>query len=446
MPIVFKLTEKQKLARKILASIATYILLVGGSRSGKTFLTVRAIVIRALAAPGSRHAILRFRFNHVKASIVLDTFPKVMSLCFPDVPYKIDKTDWYAELPGNSQIWFGGLDDKERTEKILGQEHVTIYLNEASQIPYSSFNYALTRLAQTAEYEKDGAKHQMRRKFFVDCNPPSQAHWTYRLFVQKRDPETKKPLPNPDNYAFCQLNPADNLDNLPEGYIDSLANLPARLKLRFLDGKFSAVTESALWSLESIEKWRAIGDIPDMQRIVVAVDPSGGDDESPGHDAVGVIVAGLGIDGIGYCLEDCTVSAGPVVWGNVVASAFDRHQADRVVGESNFGGAMVEHVIQTARRRTPYRSVVASRGKAVRAEPISVLAEQGRIRHVGFFPELEDELCAFSTTGYLGEKSPNRADAYVWAFTELFGAIVNPRKKDEFRAPAYKPLDAVVGM
>jgi phage terminase large subunit len=95
-------------------------MLFGGSRSGKTFLLVRNVVFRALKAPKSRHAIFRFRFNHVKSSIVQDTFPKVMDLAFPGVKWNLNKTDWYVEFPNGSQVWFAGLDDKERTEKILG--------------------------------------------------------------------------------------------------------------------------------------------------------------------------------------------------------------------------------------------------------------------------------------------------------------------------------------
>ena len=123
-------------------------MLFGGSRSGKTFLLVRQLVVRALKAPGSRHAILRFRFNHVVNSIVYDTFPKVMKLCFPQMEYKLDKTHWYVTFPNGSEVWFGGLDDKERTEKILGMEFVTIYLNESSQIVWGSVGIAMTRLAQ----------------------------------------------------------------------------------------------------------------------------------------------------------------------------------------------------------------------------------------------------------------------------------------------------------
>src|SRR5207244_1619795 len=121
-------------AQSICAGDARHILFEGGSRSGKTFLLVRNIVMRALKAPKSRHLIVRFRFNQVKTSIVLDTFPAVMAQCFQGVPYELSKTDYYVTLGAGSEIWFGGLDDKERTEKILGTQYVTVFLNECSQI------------------------------------------------------------------------------------------------------------------------------------------------------------------------------------------------------------------------------------------------------------------------------------------------------------------------
>ena len=126
----FDLTPKQQEANALLASDAQHVMLLGGSRSGKTFLLVRGICMRAIKAAKSRHAVLRFRFNHVKQSIVLDTFPKVMGLCFPQVKYELNKSDWYATLPNDSEIWFGGLDDKERSEKVLGNEYATVLLNE----------------------------------------------------------------------------------------------------------------------------------------------------------------------------------------------------------------------------------------------------------------------------------------------------------------------------
>jgi phage terminase large subunit-like protein len=440
------LTSKQRAAREILSSLATYIMLFGGSRSGKTFLIVRQVITRAMKAPGSRHAILRFRFNHLKASIIADTFPKVMHVCFPDVAWHLDKSDWFVKLPNGSEIWFGGLDDKERTEKILGMEFATIYLNECSQISWESVGIALTRLAQRVMEFVDGKPGQaLSLRMFFDCNPPSKAHWTYRVFVEKVDPETKKPHLRADDYAVFQMNPQDNADNLAAGYLDTLMALSARLQKRFLRGEFGDATPNQLFHDETIDKWRVIdGRVPDFVRVVVAVDPSGADDEDQAeHDAIGVIVAGLGTDGNAYLLEDCTVSAGPATWGKVAASAYDRHEADMVVGEDNYGGAMVKHVIQTARPRTPYKSVKASRGKHVRAEPFSALYEQGKVRHVGEFRELEDELCGFSTVGYTGSRSPNRADAAIWALAELFPALVKaPAKPKQERKRVSQPSGA----
>lgn len=147
-----------------MGSAATHVMAYGGSRSGKTFGFVRGVLVRAFAHK-SRHAMLRYRFNHIKASIIYDTLPKVMELCFPGVAEhcRLDKTDWFLTLPNGSEVWFGGLDDKERTEKILGQEYATIYLNECSQIPWASRNMAMTRLAQNTP---------LRLKAYYDCNPP----------------------------------------------------------------------------------------------------------------------------------------------------------------------------------------------------------------------------------------------------------------------------------
>lgn len=435
-----KLTARQLAAQEVLAGDATHVMLFGGSRSGKTFLLVRNVCMRALKAPKSRHAILRFRFNAIKASVVMDTFPKVMDLAFPGVKYTLSKTDWFAEFENGSQIWFAGLDDKERTEKILGMEFVTIYLNESSQIPQGSRDIAVTRLAQQVNQVIDGKEPvPLKPRMYYDCNPPSKVHWTYRLFVEKRDPETKQPIHNPADYAHFQINPQDNAANVSAGYLDTLKNLSARLQKRFLKGEFADATPNALFTDEVIDKWRQINGeaLPDFVRVIVGVDPSGsGDIDNADNDAIGIVVGALGTDGNAYLLEDCTVKAGPATWGRVATDAYDRHGADVVVGEVNYGGAMVQHTIQTARPRTPYKAVSATRGKAVRAEPMSALYEQGKVRHVGEFRDLEDELVGFSTVGYVGENSPNRADAWVWVLTELFPGLTKQQIKKEAAKPS----------
>ena len=425
-----KLTDRQQQAQSILAGPAQHCMLFGGSRSGKTFLLTRNVVFRALKAPNSRHAIFRFRYNHLKASIVLDTFPKVMRLAFPGVEYQVHNQDGFADIAGGSQIWFAGLDDKERTEKILGMEFVTEYFNECSQIPSTSIDTALTRLAQRVEVRIENRQPSLLKpRAYYDCNPPNKAHWTYRRFVQKIDQETKLPLSNPDDYASFQINPRDNQQNLSPEYLRTLESLPARMRKRFAEGQFADANPAALFPDEYIDRWRVLdGAVPDMVRVVVAVDPSGaGETDNADNDAIGIVVVGLGVDGNAYVLEDCTVKAGPATWGRVATTAFERHNADTIVGETNYGGAMVQQTIAVARPRTPFRAVTASRGKVVRAEPFSALYEQGKVRHVGMFAQLEDELAAFSTFGYTGEGSPNRADALVWGLAALFPALTSKK-------------------
>lgn len=420
-----QLTDKQQKANELLGSIATHCMLYGGSRSGKTFTLVRALMTRALAHR-SRHAMLRYRFNHIKASIIYDTLPKVMDLCFPGVAANchLDKTDWYYTLPNGSEVWFGGLDDKERTEKILGQEYATVYLNECSQIPWASRNMAITRLAQNTP---------LRLKAYYDCNPPGMAHWTYRLFMEKRDPDRRTPVANPDNFAALVMNPKDNEANLPSSYIQELSAMSEAMRRRFLLGQFADVSESALWTIELLDQQRIVdGKVPDMVRIVVAVDPSGASgEEDTRSDEIGIVVCGLGKDGRGYILEDLSGRMAPAAWGGAAVSAFDRWEADAIVAEENFGGAMVQEVIRGAATspgrkvggQVAYRPVKASRGKIARAEPIAALFEQQKVSLVGTFEDLEDQLCAMTTAGYMGSKSPDRADAAIWGLASLFPAM-----------------------
>lgn len=447
----FNPTERQRLAQTVLGGPATWIMLFGGGRSGKTYLVVRNIVLRALKAPGSRHLIVRSRFNHLKASVMRDTFPKVMRTCFPalvkEEHWFINMTEGFARvktgvdsngLPVFSEIWFLGLDDKERMEKVLGMEFSTIYVNEASQVVWAGVQILLTRLAQRVMQIINGEQKPLKLRYLFDCNPPSKAHWAFKVFKQKVDPDTKEPLARPDNYEAFQMNPRDNVANLSPEYLETLQGLTPRMKRRFLEGEFSEATPNALFDEAVIDKWRADSDdLPTMVRIVVAVDPSGASDDEANadNDEIGITVEGLGQDGNAYLLEDLTVKAGPATWGKVAVDAYVRHQADAVVGETNFGGGMVKFVVQAAAGkanvRVNYRTVTASRSKAVRAEPFSALYEQGKVRHVGVYAKLEDELCAFSTGGYTGPRSPNRADAHIWALAELFPALVKAPKKAE---------------
>lgn len=347
----------------------------------------------------------------------MDTWPMVMKLAFPGVPYNVNKSDQFVEI-GESEVWFGGLDDKERVEKILGKEYATIYPNETSQIPYETILTLRTRLAQKA-YRSDG--RQLPLKAYYDLNPTGRRHWTHREFVEGVRPDNGIPLPA-GTRAWVQMNPIDN-PHLPEEYLEELLTLPERHRQRFLEGEYLSEVPGTLWPLDRIEAGRVSKDqVPPLQRIVVAVDPSGSD--GTGGDSQGIIIAGKCFNNQAYVLEDGTCRMSPAGWGRRVGEIHDKYGADCIVAEANYGGAMVESTLKLAAPHAKVKMVRASRGKHVRAEPIAALYEGGegreiRAHHVGVFPDLEDQMASFTTEGFTGSGSPDRADALVWALTEL---------------------------
>ncbi|WP_342642881.1 DNA-packaging protein [Rhodoligotrophos ferricapiens] len=184
-----------------------------------------------------------------------------------------------------------------------------------------------------------------------------------------------------------------------------------------LDGELIDDDPRALFKRADIEKYR-VAAAPELARIVVAVDPPA--TAGTGANACGIICAGLGGDGRGYVLRDGTLEgAAPARWAKRAVELFHAYEADRLIAEVNQGGDMVEAVIREIDPRIPFRAVRASRGKQTRAEPIAALYEQGRISHVGVFAELEDELCSLEAVIASAGRSPDRADALVWAMTEL---------------------------
>lgn len=404
-PKKFEKTKKQIDAIKLLCQAALFTMLFGGSRSGKTFIIIYAIIIRALKCK-SRHLILRKNFNHCKTSIWLDTLPKVIDIAFPNAKhlFKIDKTDFYYTLPKGSEIWIGGLDDKERVEKILGKEYSSIYFNESSQLDISSINIALTRLAE---------KNELKKKAYFDMNPPNKRHWSYKMFIKLIHPKTKKQL-DKDNYVSLLMNPVDNLENLDETYLEILDGLPEKDKKRFKEGKFSDDDDGCLFKAEYIER---IYEVLDFDRIIVAVDPAVTSNEN--SNETGITVEAKKGD-FGYVLEDVSGIYKPSEWGQKVIDMYYKWGADRVIGEVNNGGDLVEAVIINIDPNIPYKSVRATRGKVKRAEPIAALYEKGKISHYGVLDKLEEQMEDFETVEKSGKESPDRVDSMVWGFTELF--------------------------
>jgi phage terminase large subunit-like protein len=214
----------------------------------------------------------------------------------------------------------------------------------------------------------------------------------------------------------------DNV-HLPEAFVTAVEDSYAgtRLGRQELDGEMIEDLVGALWTRAMIEGCRVTA-APAWVRVVVGVDPPAGTASGRGGDACGIVAVALGEDGRGYVIEDASVvDALPSDWARAVAACAARVGADRVVAEANQGGEMVRSVLTAADAVLPVRLVRATTGKVARAEPIAALYETGRARHVGAFPALEDELCGLTMGGgYQGPgRSPDRADALVWAMTEL---------------------------
>ena len=205
------------------------------------------------------------------------------------------------------------------------------------------------------------------------------------------------------------------------------------------EGDYEPQAVGAIWNRGNLHAYRK-EKAPPLKRIVVAIDPQGKKELEPGEtDATGIVAAGLGEDDRGYVLADATLNDTPKAWANRAVSVFDQLDADAIVLERNYGGDMVRHTVESVRPGLRIVEVVATRGKHVRAEPISALYEQGLVSHVGTFPELENEMCLTTAWGYSGKNSPNRMDALVWAMTELFPDLTPKRPPEPRQEPYVRP-------
>lgn len=324
---------------------------------------------------------------------------------------KENKSDWFYQLPNGSQIWVGGLDDKERTEKILGNEYSTIYFNEASQISYESIITAYTRLAENSG---------LVNKVYFDCNPPTPQHWLYKLFIDNVDPVTNLSI-DASLYASMLMNPVHNEVNLPDGYIkETLDNLPERQRKRFLLGEWVADVEGALWNMSLIDRNR-VESHPDLLQIVVAIDPAV--TANPDSDETGIVIGGKGIDNVCYIFDDVSGIYTPRQWAERSIFNYEKYKADKIVAEKNNGGDLVKVNLQTIDKNIEPVLVHASRGKVIRAEPVVGLYEQGRVKHVKYLHKLEEQMTTWSAKE--GEPSPDRVDALVWLVTYLMGLDPN---------------------
>jgi len=377
----------------------------GGARSGKTVVIVRNVFLRAIKRP-SRHLIIRFRYNHARVSLAHATVPWVLARCFPGVPIVENKADGYWMVPcaggGSSEVWIGGTDDKNRIEKILGNEYSTIYANECSQIPFDAIATLWTRLAENSGLEQ---------RFYYDCNPPGKKHWTYQLFMEGKLPDG---TPHKLEVGALQVNPIHNRANLSPEFVQALESLPRRLRQRFLDGEYLADVEGALWTDEMIVRAKLLEPVG-LSKTIIAVDPSVSNNR--GSDECGIVPCSLDENGLGIVRRDLSGKFSTRSWAAKVVAAYHAFEANYVVAEKNNGGDLVADAIRNIDPGIKVELVHAAVGKKARAEPVSMLFEQGKVALSGEFPQLEAELT--ETIFDDVKESPNRLDAMVWGLTHL---------------------------
>jgi len=330
---------------------------------------------------------------------------------------KADVRDTMVEV-GNSAIlnisppWF--MPDYEPSKRRL------IYPNGVLAIIYSGDEPDQLRGPQ---HEKAWADELSKYKYPKDC-------WDNLMFglrIGKQPQAVVTTTPRPikvikdlmadKRTAVTRGHTLENRDNLAPDFLGYILRKyeGTRLGRQELAGEILDDNPDALWERAKIDELR-VKKYPELRRIVVAIDPQGTDSDT--SSSTGIIVAGIAeVAGRveGYVLADLTLSGTPERWATAAVTGYYNFKADRIVGEVNFGGDMVESIIRVVDKSVSFKKVHASRGKAIRAEPVSALYEQGRIHHVGFFPDLEDQMCEW----VLGDKSPDRLDALVWAITEL---------------------------
>ena len=268
---------------------------------------------------------------------------------------------------------------------------------------------------ELATWRYPDAWHQLRFGLRLGKNPRVLATTTPRPVKLIRDLVKRE---GQDVFVTRGIT-TENSQNLPAVYIEEMMARygGTRLGRQELLAEVLEDVPGALWQRDWIERDR-VDRAPEFRRVVVAIDPAASSGEDA--DETGIVVVGMGTDGRGYVIDDVSGRYTPHEWARHAISAYRQHKADRIIAEKHNGGEMVENTIRMIDPNVSYKAVHASRGKVTRAEPVAALYEQRRVSHVGSFPQLEDQLCNFSSDIDRNRSgSPDRLDAMVWALTGL---------------------------
>ena len=381
-------------------------ILSGPAETGKTITCLWLLNQLCWSFPGLQAAIVRKTYKSMPGT-VLETFEKKILPVPPDDPgsaieaFGGKKPERYI-YPNRSTIWLGGMDNPER---VLSSERDVIYVNQAEELTLEQWETLTTRVT--------GRAGNIDEPFIMgDCNPAWGTHW---ILARDKTGSLKKIDSRHEDNPVLYDQETGELTVQGKRSLSTLDSLTGVRHLRLRIGQWITEMPGALWTHTLIEKNRAARPT-ELARIVVAVDPAVTAGE--GSNETGIMVQGIDQAGNGYVLDDLSGRMSPEAWARAAVDAYRTWQANLIVGEVNNGGDLVERNIRTVEggANVSYKSVRATRGKYTRAEPVSSMYTQGKIKHCGTFPELEDQMC----TWLPGETSPDRLDGMVWGFTELF--------------------------
>ena len=383
----------------------------GGRGSGKSHHFGEAVLEKCILNPGARVVCVREVQRSLKESVKRLIEDKIIQFKVGPM-FRVLNDQIIA--PGNGVILFQGMQD-HTAESIKSLEGFDVaYVEEAQTLTERS----LEMLRPTIR--KEGSQ------IWFSWNP---RHASDPVDVLLRGEHL------PPDAAVVKVNYTDNPFFPAELELErdfDEAHRPSRYAHVWL-GEYEPTAIGAIWTREIIHRGR-VKEAPPLERIVVCIDPPVTNE--PGSDEAGIIVTALGQDGRGYVLADHSQQGAPKEWGARAIAAYDLFDADLIVAEVNQGGDMVAHVIHSQRPDIRVKEVRATRGKHVRAEPISSLYALDRISHVGAYPELESQMCLMTAAGYDGEDSPDRVDAMVWGFTHLFPKLTPRGKTKDGERPA----------
>lgn len=386
-----------------------YKALFGGRGSAKSHAMAEFLIANAVANRGFRSLCIREIQKNLKQSAKRLLEDKIQAMGLGHLFRILNDC---IKTPGNGVILFQGMQD-HTAESIKSLENVQVaWVEEAQTLSMKSLEMLRPTIRAPGS------------ELWFTWNPRSASDPVDKFF---------RGLKPPKNAIIAKINYDNNKyfpKELEEERLHDFVSYPDRYAHIWL-GEYEPQAIGAIWSREIIHACRIDEMRVDRERTLIGIDPAISDTVT--SDEHGIVCCALGSDKKGYVLEDASRSGSPHDWAMRAINLYDKYDADAIVIEINQGGDMCRHTLESVRRDVRIIEVRATRGKHVRAEPISALYATGKVHHVGSFLEIEDQLCKFTSWGWEGskDKSPDRAEALIWCFSELFRELTTPKSKPE---------------